>query len=159
MLEPLTLLSAISAAAQLVDFGGKILSGSHELYHSVTGLSEENSLRELVAEEVKSFFENIDKVDHQIARDMASAPILQPVDSLMMSCNDLVVQLVQLLDSIKVKGDGGRIWNSVKQAKRSLRREKKLQNISTRITKIQSLIDSHLLLSQVCVDSQTLLEM
>jgi hypothetical protein len=151
MLEPLAILSITTAAAQLVDFAGKILSGSHELYHSVTGLSEKNSLRGMVAGDLKSLCENFAKFELQTATDIESAGNPTTLQSLTTSCKELASELIQILDHLKLKGNGGRAWQSVKQATSSLGQEKKLQDIATRITKIQSLMDTHLLFSQTCV--------
>lgn len=151
MLEPLTILGVAAAAAQLVDFAGKILSGSHESYHSLTGLSEENSLREMVAGDLKSLCEDFANFELQTAVDIESAGTLNTVQDLTISCRELASELTQILNYIKVKGNGGQVWQSVKQAMRGLGQEKKLQDIVTKITKIQGLIDTHLLFSQVCV--------
>ena len=124
-MDPIAAIGLAGNIVQFVDFTWKLIDEAKSLYDSSTGVSEENDLLELIVNDLNDLNGNL-------TAPSALGAIPGPVRSLASKCKDVASELLETLDSIKVKGRG-RKWNSFLQALRSVWKKGQIEGLVKRL--------------------------
>ena len=141
MLDPLTALSVASCVLQIVDFGCKLVSETQEVYYSACGATKNNVTGAEIARDIELLYIDLKTKDltfHRIDPDEKALGKL--VDSCLLEQNEMH----KLLADLTVPGDATK-WKSFKSAIKSARKRGKVDQIESRLLRIQKQIDSRLL--------------
>ena len=142
-MDPFSALSLASNICQLLDFGGRLVSGSLELYRSHDGISSVHSEIEFIANDLTemcgALMQPESRIDqqHAIKSELALIPLAQ-------SCKELGEEFLSVLNSLKVKARYQKI-DSVRQALKSEWKRKAIQDYEKRLKSYRSQIAVHLL--------------
>ena len=132
-MEPLSALSLVAAVIQFVDFGGNLLSKSHQIYKSASGASSENA----VLEEI---YENLSRLADKM---MVSSALTahkpskeeKALGELATSCKDIADDLMKIINELKVKGDTHRKWKSFHSALKTVGKKSYIEELQRRLDK------------------------
>lgn len=142
-MDPFVAAGLAGNVVTFVDFSAKLLSRSQQLYASASGAVEENDELESLAKNLRDFAERIRQQPTGTSPTYHSSSDLDwetVLNNLAQQCIQVADQLLELLDSIKVKGDG-RIRSSV-QALKSLWKQEHIDSLQRRLERIsKQLID------------------
>ena len=141
-MDPFSALGLAGNVIQFVDFGGRLLSGSLELYKSVDGTSSTNKELEFLVKSLNELCAGLSRPEHRIDQQQASAPELALLP-LARSCTELGEELLSVLNALKVEGRFKK-WESVRQALRSAGKEKEIRNYNERLNHYRSQIAMHI---------------
>ena len=121
MLDPLTAISLSGSILQFVDFGGKIVSGSYEIYRSGKGALQENLEIENITKEVNrlnvkilSFRTDYPPSPHLNALSQDDASLRELAQSCKLVADDLLDMLQQL--KTRPSSTHSRKWTSFRTA-------------------------------------------
>jgi hypothetical protein len=119
-MDPLTIAGLVGNIITFVDFSAKVLSRARQLYESTNGAIEENN-------ELESLTKNLREIADQLQRDRTRNPQKgrfsaglnreTVLNNLSQQCIHVADELLESLDSIKIKGEGGTRKSAVKAAK------------------------------------------
>lgn len=110
-MDPLTAVSLASCVVQFTDFGVKLVSSSIKLYYSADGFDEERSQLRNFAEKVA-----LSLVHCEDGKEASND--LRDLRELGETCQKIALELLSVLDGLKVKKPGGasRKWESFQKA-------------------------------------------
>lgn len=140
MLDPLTALSIASSVLQIVDFGCKLVSETREIYHSASGATKDHVTAYEITEDLTVLYSALagqDKDFKRLSRDDIA------LGKLVDSCTEAAHDLLSLLDGLKVQPDASE-WKSFKKAIQGARKAGRVNDIETRLLKIQRQINHRL---------------
>lgn len=105
-MDPLTIVSLVGTIVQFVDFGGRIISKTYELYNSAEGASEENSDALITTSHLSSYLDQLaTPIGPQVN---ALSNHEQKVEDLRRRCHLLAQELSTKIESLTVVGTGGK---------------------------------------------------
>ncbi len=111
-MDPLTALSLAGIIIQFVDFGSRILKGSHQIYESVTGALPANEELELRTRDLSDLIIKLQRPlqagDGSVTSDHTT---LKPLQSLCNACSLVAKELLGRLEGLKVEGKH-KAWKS-----------------------------------------------
>ena len=113
VLDPFSALGLAGNIIQFVDFGGKLLSHSAELYRSVDGALSFNKELEIITGDLRSLSANLAASSHSQSTALSGADNF-PTE-LASSCKVLADELLSKLAKLRVRGTYKK-WKSVRQA-------------------------------------------
>lgn len=135
MLDPLSAIGLASAIVQFVDFSGRLISETREIYGAGKGLLKQNQELEEITQDLKKFCQDLTPDQPE----QAPAPsddevVLQEISK---TCKDIAVELLLVLDKLKAKGRYEK-FESFKKALRSALKREKIEEIKARIDRAQA---------------------
>ncbi len=142
-MEPLSAVSLAGNLIQFVEISSSLVSGALDLYASADGASAINVELETITEDLVGICSSIHRPRNLIEEKQmpkAESDLLK----LSRSCLKLGNEFVQVLQNLKVKGRN-RKWSSVRQALRSMWKEKDIERYRKRLESYRSEIACHLL--------------
>lgn len=142
-MDPLSALSLASNICQLLDFGGRLLSGSLELYRSVDGVSSVNGELQSITDDLTGICTALMQPESRIDEQRATKSELALIP-LSQSCKALGEEFLSLLRSLKVKTRQQKI-GSVRQALRNEWKRKEVQDYQKRLKNYRSQIAVNLM--------------
>jgi hypothetical protein len=110
-METLAIIGLVGNIVQFVDFSGKLIAESRELYKSSEGALAENIDTETATKHLLMLNKKL--------KDAATATGDVTLQSLCESCHTVAIKLLGALDKVKVKG-GQQKWKSIRKALRSV---------------------------------------
>ena len=143
-MDPFSALSLASNICQLLDFGGRLVSGSLEFYRSGNRASSVHGELEFIVDDLVdmcgALTQSESRIDQQHATksELALIPLAQ-------SCKELGDEFLSVLNSLKVKARHQKIA-SVCQALKSEWKRKTIQGYERRLKSYRSQITLHLLM-------------
>jgi NACHT domain len=140
MLDPLSAIGLAGNLITFVDFSTKALSRARKLYESASGATEEN-------EELEGLTKNLKELAEKIQRRPVQIPQASPahfssesvLNGLTKQCVQVANELLVVLDSLKVKGDGG-VLKSAAKAVKTLWKQDHLDGLQQRLDRISKQI-------------------
>jgi hypothetical protein len=130
-MDPLSILSVAGNIIQLVDFAGKLLNGSRELYRSTTGALPVNDELELITRDLSSFVTKLERPYDD--------PALQDI------CEGSRIVATELLARLdKLKGKHA-VWSSLQHAIKATWARKEIEMLNTRLSGFRKALDLHIL--------------
>jgi hypothetical protein len=160
MLDPLSAISLASAIVQFIDFGFKLVSEGIELYEK--GTLTENEELELITSDLENLANNLGTSSSQLK---TNSPDEKALQELAFRCNDLAIELLAILDTLKPQKQGSTKLRhgleSVRVAVRNARKKGRIQTIESRLEKLQKQLNSRMIsilrwelyLPRSCLDS------
>ncbi|KAI4086823.1 MAG: hypothetical protein LQ344_007260 [Seirophora lacunosa] len=142
-MESLAILGLAGNILQFLDFSGKIISGTLELYQSANGATSSNLVLENTSKDLV-------QLCAAMLPDLTSRSALTRSDSetalitLSESCRTLGQELLTVLEDLKVKGRRKR-WQSARQALRSAWKARDVQRLESQLASYRSQIAARLL--------------
>ena len=154
-MEPISAFSLASGVIQIVDFAGRILSKSHEIYASAEGTIEEHdflehsvkNLDELSTSLSKLLLEELER--QKLQGGLKTKPVDRQLVLLCKDCHDVTAKLLAEIDKLKLKGPHSKL-KSVQQALRHVGSQPHIQNLKNKLDDIRSQVDTVLLVSLRC---------
>ena len=137
-MDPLSALSLAATVIQFVDFAHKLVSGSREIYKSATGLTDQNSILEIIADDVS------ERCD-QIPDDFGNSNAGLRLQKLAAKSRDLAASILRVLDELKTDKDKPSKWQSFVHLLRSVHRAPQLQMLADQVKKLQAQVNSNLI--------------
>lgn len=114
-MEPLSALGLASGVIQIVDFSGRLLAKSREIYHSAEGNVEEhelledsaNNLAELSAALSTPLLRELEKQQQRFGKRINAAD--KQLIQLCKDCKDVVTKLLTEINRLKIRGPHGKL--------------------------------------------------
>jgi len=125
-MDPVTALSLASSILTFIDFANKIITGTSEVYQSVSGATAENAHIDII---VKDLNEITDDLSTSLPGRTNNEKALKDLAS---KCELVSGRLQALLDGLKVSGDHT-TWKSLKAKIKSMRKEKEILSMEKQL--------------------------
>lgn len=139
MLDPLSALSLAGNVAQILDFICTIVSEARQISSSTQGASAGNIDLQNITQDLHSLLISLEASERSV-KGQQSANDTQ-IRELAMSAKDAVSVLLNALQSLQVRGAGiRRKVHSVRQALRTVWKEKQINNLEKRLESYRSQI-------------------
>jgi hypothetical protein len=145
MADPLTVLGLASNIIQLISFASDLVSKGHEIYKSADGKLVEHLELEAITGSLRDL--SRDLIDPKLGR---SSKQISNTDGQLLDlsghCNRLARELIDVIQGLKGEGKTN-VWDSFRQALRSVWNEEKIEGLSIRLEQYRRQIDTTLLIS------------
>jgi hypothetical protein len=143
-MDPLTALGLASNIVQFVDFSGKLISATHEIYTSASGARNENV-------ELESLAQNLKHLANQACPLQTTIMVVGKEDELLRDlgkqCVELSDELVSILEKLKAKS-GSKKWQSFYQALQTVRKKDEIEALQQRLDRIGNQMGVRAVLNQ-----------
>jgi hypothetical protein len=139
MAEAIARLSLAANIAQFVDYAARLVSKAQELYHSASGLLEEDvELVEITAD--------LDVLNRRILSSSGDSRLNESsgLCGFVDTCLQLSTQLRELIQSTGLGPGERRKWKSVKKSLHSLLRRNEVRDIESRLRRVREHICFHI---------------
>jgi len=133
-METLAIIGLVGNIVQFVDFSGKLVSKSAELYRSSEGVLTENS-------DIETAINHLVLLNNKL-KDAATTTGDSALQSLCKSCSTTADQLLAVLDKVKVKGKQGK-WKSIRKALRSVWSREEVEELGRRLERFREELNLH----------------
>ena len=132
-MDPITAIGLASSILTFIDYANKIVSGTYEVYKSVTGTTEENAHIDTIISDLREVADGLDsdlvgKTKHERA-----------LKELAAKCEKLSTELLSLLERLTQSGQHS-TWKSLKVKINSMRKEKEVAGMEKRLGEYRSQI-------------------
>jgi molecular chaperone GrpE (heat shock protein) len=141
-METLATIGLVGNIVQFVDFSGKLISKSSQLYRSGKGALAENVDTETAAKDLVLLNNKL--------KDAATITGDRALESLCESCNAVADELLAALDKVKVKGKQQK-WKSIRKALRNVWSKEEIEELERRLAKFRELLNLHVVTDLRCV--------
>jgi len=133
-MEALVAIGLVGNIIQFVDFSGKLITKSIELYHSYDGALAENVDIETATKHLTVLVKKL-KDDAIITGDGA-------LQNLSLACQKAAIDLLVALDKVKVKNRQQK-WESIRKALRSVWSNEEIRELEQRLAKFKEELNLH----------------
>jgi hypothetical protein len=133
-MDPLTIIGLVGNIVQLVDFSGKLISKSTELYQSSEGALAENIDTETVTNHLVLLNNKL--------KNAATTTGDSALERLCKSCGTAADELLAALDNVKVKGKQTK-WKSMRKALRSVWSKEEIKELERRLARLREELNLH----------------
>ena len=133
-MEVLAAIGLVGNITQFVDFGGKLISESIQLYRSYDGAPAENTDIETAAKHLV--------VLNQKLKDAATITGDGALHRLCLSCHNAAIDLLVALDKVKVKKRQQK-WESIRKALRSVWSKEEIKELEQRLAMFKDELNLH----------------
>ena len=137
-MEALGVVGLVGNIIQFVDFSGKLVSKSIQLYHSCDGAPVES----IEIEEATKHLLRLNKTLKDNATTVGDGALW----SLCLSCRETAIDLLEALDTVKVKGRQQK-WESIRKALRSVWSKEEVKRLEQRLAKIKDDLNLHVVMN------------
>jgi hypothetical protein len=135
VLDPISAVSLTSAIVQFVDFSAKLISKSHEIYTSSSGVSQENVNLQAIADRLGTLAIHF---NDDLSTGGGIKPASQCLSSLALSCKDVADELLQAIESLKVHSGPNRKWRTFRKALKSMWEKGRIEDLERRLNDLRS---------------------
>lgn len=145
-MEPFSAIGLAGNVVTFIDFAGKLITGSLELYHSAHGSAAANQTLEDVVKDLEHICLRLSPPESIEGNIMGSDPpdfgsTLIPI---LFACRSLGQRLLAKLESLKVKSKH-RAWKSFQQTLKCAWKENEIRTYKEQLDLYRSQITAHLL--------------
>jgi hypothetical protein len=133
-METLAVIGLVGNIVQFVDYSGKLISKSTELYRSSEGALAENIDTETATNHLVLLNSKL--------QNAAATTGDSTLESLCKSCGTAADQLLAALDKVKVKGKQDK-WKSIRKALQSVWSKKEIEELERRLARLQEELNLH----------------
>jgi len=139
-MDPLSALAIATTAAQFLEFGTNLVSGTFERYEAVAGATESHIEIESAVSRLQDLVKNV-WPPSQVGAETPGAKINpqhgRQLESITHNCQDVADQLIALLAELKATGEH-KLVGSLLATFKAIRKEKKVQQLHRRLLSAQS---------------------
>jgi len=160
-MDPLAAIGLVGNIITFIDYSGKVLSTARRLYESTSGATEENSELESLAKNLKELANNTQRRPANIPQEGRFGPsttgetVLNKLSQQYLQVAD---ELLETLDSVKVKGYG-RNRKSAVQALKTMQKQDHIDGLQRRLDRISSQLTDAISMEQLEEINRKLREM
>jgi hypothetical protein len=149
VLDALTALSLAGTIIQFVDFSGKLLAKSHEIYVSVDGASIGNNDLEAAAKNLRNLNGRLNASAVSRRGDGVDATSESEVALIQLTtkCSAVAEELLAVLNQLKAQGVSNRRWKSFRQALKSSLKQGRVDEINSRLQALRQELSFNVLVS------------
>jgi hypothetical protein len=133
-METLAIIGLVGNIVQFVDYSGKLISKSTELYRSSEGALAENIDTETATNHLVLLNSKL--------QNSAATTGDSTLESLCKSCSTAADQLLAALDKVKVKGKQDK-WKSIRKALQSVWSKKEIEELERRLARLKEELNLH----------------
>jgi hypothetical protein len=133
-METLAVIGLVGNIVQFVDYSGKLISKSTELYRSSEGALAENIDTETATNHLVLLNSKL--------QNAAATTGDSTLESLCKSCGTAADQLLAALDKVKVKGKQDK-WKSIRKALQSVWSKKEIEELERRLARLKEELNLH----------------
>jgi len=145
-MDPLTALGLASNIIQFVDFASKLFSTTKKLYASKAGAGSEHLELESLAQHIKKLAEGAKPYNSPGSK---SGPDEEnTLVELGNQCVSISRELLGVLNSLKLKGDQHRSWESFIQAVKTEWKKDDIESLQRRLDRMSNQLNARILLDQ-----------
>lgn len=141
-METLAIIGLVGNIVQFVDFTGKLISKSTELYRSSEGVLAENIDSETATNHLVLLNSKL--------QNAATTAADSALESLCKSCGTAADELLAALDKVKVKGKQDK-WKSIQKALRSVWSKEEIEGLERRLARLKEELNLHVVVGLRCV--------
>jgi urease accessory protein UreF len=141
-METLAIIGIVGNIVQFVDFTGKLISKSTELYRSSEGALAENI-------DTKTATNHLVLLNSKL-QNAATTAGDSALESLCKSCGTAADELLAALDKVKVKGKQDK-WKSIRKALRSVWSKEEIEELERRLARLKEELNLHVVVGLRCV--------
>ena len=141
-MDPLTIIGLVGNIVQFVDFSGKLISKSTELYQSSEGALAANIDTETATNHLVLLNNKL--------KNAATTTGDGALERLCKSCGTAADELLAALDKVKVKGKQDK-WTSIGKALRSVWSKEEIVELERRLAKFREELNLHVVVDLRCV--------
>lgn len=143
MLDPFSALGLASNIVQFVDFGGKLLSKSQELYSSVDGSTAKHKQLESLYENLQHLSQKLNASAQGTNGSVRRSQEEEALVEVAKSCTETVDELLSIIRKLKVTNGPHKKWHSFRQALKSVWRQERIDALQKRLDAINSQLNIH----------------
>lgn len=145
MVDPITAIGLASNILQFVQIGYSVVVKVHQLNEAVGGATDEQLEAEAVAEDLQDLCAKLSSPLKASSGSLSQDEV--KLRDLAQRCYALAPQLLEVLESLKVKSQGStrRRLEAVQKAVRALMKGDKIKSLQNRLASLQKQITAHLL--------------
>jgi hypothetical protein len=133
-MEALAVIGLVANIIQFVDFSGKLIAKSTELYHSHDGALAENVDIETTTKHLTVLIQKL--------KDDAITVGDGTLQKLSLACQNVAIDLLVALDKVKVKNRQQK-WESIRKALRSVWSKEEIRELEQRLAKFKEELNLH----------------
>ncbi|KAI9853263.1 MAG: hypothetical protein M1824_001460, partial [Vezdaea acicularis] len=134
-MEALAIIGLVGNIVQFIDFSGKLISKSTELYRSSEGALAENIDIETITKHLLTLNKSLE--------DTTNASSDAALERLCASCNTVANELLMALDKVKLKS-GQQKWKSLRKALQSVWSKEKIMKLDQQLAGFRDELNLHL---------------
>ena len=138
MLDPVTAIGLASNILQFVVYGRRLIAEGYTLYRSSDGTLADHVKLETITTDFLQFSEQL------VASPSPDSGEVEALRKLATSGRDTAVELLSVLNDLKLPEGPNRILQSLRQALRTARKREKIQKIEMDLDKLQKLLNLRL---------------
>jgi hypothetical protein len=142
-MDPLTALGLASNIIQIISFTSDLISNSREIYKSADGKLVQNLELEAITRNLYDLSSHL-SFPRQRRKDLSDTD--KELQELCKGCTRVSAQLIKVIQGLTVQGNH-RKWGSFRQALNSVWEKDKIEELSKRLERYRSQIDTMLLVS------------
>lgn len=142
-MDPLTALGLASNIIQVISFTSNLISKGREIYKSADGKLVQNLELEAITRNLQDLSGHLSFPPNR-RKDLSDTD--KELQDLCKGCAKVSAQLIEVTQGLTVQGDH-RKWNSFRQALNSVWKEDTIEELSKRLERYRSQIDTMLLVS------------
>lgn len=143
-MESFAALGVASNILQIVDFAARLVSRGYQVYHSADGRTQEHVNLITIADSLSQLSRDM-VANEENWRQETTAAYKQLV-ALQDEIEDVVRKIHEAIDKARVK-ESHKVWASVYQAIRSVRSDKEISELASRLNNIRQRANTVLLIS------------
>lgn len=136
MMETLAIIGLVSNIVQFLDFSGRLISKSAQLYRSGDALAENVDIETATSHLI---------LLNDKLKDAATATSDGALESLCKSCDTVANMLLVALENVKVK-DKQRKWESMRKALKSIWNKKDIEELERRLAGFREVLNLHIVM-------------
>ncbi|KAI9854448.1 MAG: hypothetical protein M1813_001242 [Trichoglossum hirsutum] len=137
-MEALAVIGLVGNIVQFVDFGGKLIAKSVQLYQSSDGVLTENI-------DTETATNHLIRLNNKL-ENAANTTGDKALEALCESCSAVAAELLIALDKLKIHGKKEK-WKSMRKALRSLWSKEKIQGIEKRLASFREELNLHIVVN------------
>ena len=141
-METLAIIGLVSNIVQFVDFSGKLISKSVQLYRSTEGALAENI-------DIETTTNHLILLNNKLKGD-ATTTNDGVLESLCKSCGTVADELLAALENVKVQGKQ-RKWESIRKALRTVWSRGDIEELERRLARFREELNLYVVVSLRCV--------
>ena len=138
VLDPLSAIGLAGNIVQFVDFSFKLIAETRDIYHSATGATTNGVLLSAIADDVQKLS---DQLESSHSRPTGFMSGLQKVA---VEAHEVAKELLEAVSLLRASKPQSK-WSSFKAALAQVYHGEKIRNLTSHITRLQSLLTNRLL--------------
>ncbi|KAF2791989.1 hypothetical protein K505DRAFT_376359 [Melanomma pulvis-pyrius CBS 109.77] len=143
-MDPFTALSLAASIVQFVDFGTRTASKISELYHSASGLTQNQDEILESARRFEKLAEKLSRVSLPEENDASVIVDHASFHALLLSCKSRATDIIAMVEDLKVQKSRA-LWGSIRQGARGSRKRHEIEQLVAKMKELHDFLNTYLL--------------